>query len=120
MDTKGYRHEQAANIGALIRQLRKASGMTQVELSEKVGISYQQVQKYEYGTSELTIGKLRQFADALRVPAEVFLGEGNMASGSKTSFDYDESKLLIAFRNLKSDELKHIAIKMLRAMAENS
>ncbi len=120
MDTKGYRHEQAANIGALIRQFRKFSGMSQMKLSEIIGVSYQQVQKYEYGTSELTIARIRQIADALKVPVDVFFEKGGGVAKGGGSLGFDEVMLLTVYRRLKNEELKRMAIKMLGTLTENS
>ena len=46
-------------IGALVKQVRKSSGLSQMQLAEKVGISYQQVQKYEKGVNKLTLSRLK-------------------------------------------------------------
>ncbi|MBD0392114.1 helix-turn-helix transcriptional regulator [Wolbachia endosymbiont of Pentalonia nigronervosa] len=44
-----------AIIGKKIRQFRLTRGFTQSELAEKIGISYQQIQKYENGTNHISI-----------------------------------------------------------------
>jgi len=50
--------------------------MTQEELGEKLGITFQQVQKYEKGTNRVGSGRLYQIAEILEVPLKsFFIGE---------------------------------------------
>lgn len=56
-----------------MRMLRAARGISQTKLAKKVGMSPQQVQKYEWGINRLSVGKLMLFAEAFGVPATVFL-----------------------------------------------
>ena len=71
------------SIGGLIRHMRKSSGLSQMQLAEKIGISYQQVQKYEKGTNRLSVSRLKQVAGALGVPVSLFLDEDSLLPGSK-------------------------------------
>ncbi len=103
-------------IGALIREIRKAGGLTQAELSEKLGISYQQVQKYEYGTSELTISRLRQIAGVLGVPVRTFLPEDADGEGGALLFGTEDARAFALIRKLEARGLKPMAIRVLDAM----
>lgn len=49
-------------IGSNIRAMRQKHGMSQEQLGEKVGVSYQQIQKYEYGNNSIKSEKLIVFA----------------------------------------------------------
>lgn len=63
-------------VGGKIRSLRIARNRTLAELGSELGISHQQLQKYETGTNRLSAGMLSVVAEALRVPiAELFEGE---------------------------------------------
>lgn len=53
-------------IGALLREKRRAKNMTQPELGEALGVTEQMVQKYETGQSPLTVVRLVAAAAALR------------------------------------------------------
>jgi transcriptional regulator with XRE-family HTH domain len=57
-------------------------GMTQQQLAEKVGIKFQQIQKYETGTNRISASRLWDIADALNVPVEFFF-EGLRDSGKR-------------------------------------
>ncbi len=54
-------------IAARALECRKMRGMTQVQLAQKLGISFQQIQKYEKGTNRLSAGRLFALAGALGV-----------------------------------------------------
>lgn len=61
-----------AEVGTRIKNRRKALDISQARLAELMGTSYQQVQKYEGGANQLTLGKLLQFARALNVDPSYF------------------------------------------------
>lgn len=65
-------------LGKAIREARMKQGMSQMELAARLGISYQQVQKYEYGESQLTVPRLIQIAEALGIPWRIIL-DGEIA-----------------------------------------
>ena len=54
-------------IGARIRMYRKALGLSQSDLARKIGITFQQVQKYESGANRVAASRLWSIADALGV-----------------------------------------------------
>lgn len=107
----------ASNIGPLIRFLRISSGLSQQQLAEKMGITYQQVQKYEYGKSQLTIKRLMQLAEALDVPPSTFIGGASAVRSPGYDFPADdhEIKALALFRGIKD---KKTALKVLKALGE--
>lgn len=98
-----------ARIGAFIRRLRKGLNMSQAALSEKIGVSYQQIQKYENGSSSITVTRLRQIASALDVPIEAFLVEGE----GSAHYDPEEARVLSAFRKIRADKFRRAAIDVL-------
>ncbi|MDA8325548.1 MAG: helix-turn-helix transcriptional regulator [Nitrospiraceae bacterium] len=111
-------------IGELIRQMRKSSGLSQMQLAEKVGISYQQVQKYEKGVNKLTLSRLKQISGALGVPASLFLdGDDPLMpreQKGRSALLNDEAKLLMLFRRIHSRKLKHGFIEMLEDVVDIS
>ncbi len=52
-------------IGALVRERRRGKGMSQPDLGDVLGVSGMMIQKYETGTSSLTVVKLYKIARAL-------------------------------------------------------
>ena len=61
------------DLGHKIRMMRIMRDLTMVELSTKLGISHQQLQKHEKGIDRITVERLVQIGQALRVPATDFL-----------------------------------------------
>lgn len=59
-------------VGARIRLRRKLLGLTQASLADRVGIRFQQVQKYESGSNEVGSFRLLQLAENLEVPVQYF------------------------------------------------
>lgn len=72
MDIIDHNNSVYSYIGQRIRERRKLLQLNQAQLAELMGFSYQQVQKYEAGTSHLTAGKLLLFAKILNVPPNYF------------------------------------------------
>lgn len=62
-------------VGARIRIRRKMLGISQSELADSIGVSFQQVQKYERGTNRASASTLVHIAAALDCPAAALLGE---------------------------------------------
>lgn len=66
-------------VAARVRAQRLASGLTQTELGKRIGVTFQQIQKYENGSNRLTAGKLIILSEILGVPVEQFLSPGGAA-----------------------------------------
>jgi transcriptional regulator with XRE-family HTH domain len=62
-------------VGVRVRDRRVALGMSQDALAKKLGLSFQQVQKYEKGTNRISAGRLFVLAQALTSPIAYFFGE---------------------------------------------
>lgn len=62
-----------AQIGKRIRQRRNEQHISQAELGEQLGVSFQQVQKYERGVNRVGAGRLMQVAKALNCDVGFFL-----------------------------------------------
>ncbi|MEZ6000268.1 helix-turn-helix domain-containing protein [Hyphomonas sp.] len=59
-------------VGQKVRQARRELGLTQESLSSLLGVTFQQIQKYESGQSRLSAGRLRDVAIALNKPIDFF------------------------------------------------
>lgn len=109
------------NIGNLIKAARKAQGMSQMALAEKVGVSYQQIQKYEKGTSTITITRLALISKALGIPAEGFFSvEPTILKNPTSGLSPKELRLLMLFRKIKSNKAKDAILTVLEDVAEIS
>ena len=68
-------HTVDAHVGARIRLRRTLLGLSQTALADAIGLTFQQVQKYEKGSNRVSAGRLWQFAQVLEVPVAFFFDE---------------------------------------------
>jgi transcriptional regulator with XRE-family HTH domain len=66
------KHNVDVHVGKRIRHRRWMIGMTQQQLAEKVGIKFQQIQKYETGMNRVSASRLWDIARAVDVPVSFF------------------------------------------------
>src|ERR1700756_4580474 len=70
-------------VGSRVRMRRIMLGMSQEKLGEALGLTFQQVQKYEKGTNRVGASRIQQIAEILQVPVS-FLFEGGPTGTAKT------------------------------------
>ena len=109
-------------VGDRIRRRRILMGLTQDQLGESLGISYQQIQKYETGANRVSAGRLYLIAARLDVSPGWFF---DPVKSDASSDDFDElgsSRLLMefvrSFARIKDERLKTVLVSLVRAMAE--
>ena len=85
--SRGRSRVQAADrhVGLRLRQRRILLGLTQMQLGELVGITYQQVHKYEKGINQIWVGRLFQLAEVLEVEVSYFFASLDHEHGSEAS-----------------------------------
>jgi transcriptional regulator with XRE-family HTH domain len=60
------------HVGSRVRMRRMMLAMSQEKLGDALGLTFQQVQKYEKGTNRIGASRLQQISDILQVPVEFF------------------------------------------------
>ncbi|MEC9199749.1 helix-turn-helix domain-containing protein [Donghicola tyrosinivorans] len=65
-------HPVDVHVGKRVRHRRWMIGMTQQQLAERVGIKFQQIQKYETGANRVSASRLWDIAQTLEVPVSFF------------------------------------------------
>ena len=87
------------HVGSRVRLRRTLLGMSQEKLGEALGLTFQQVQKYERGTNRIGSSRLFQLSKILDVPVSFFFddmaGEGGAPAGGfaepgQSSFEHDQ------------------------------
>ncbi len=68
----GKPHPVDVRVGARVQQRRVLLGMTQTDLGDALGLTFQQVQKYERGANRIGAGRLCDLARVLDVPIDYF------------------------------------------------
>jgi transcriptional regulator with XRE-family HTH domain len=63
------------HVGARLRQRRTLLGMNQTKLGSSIGLTFQQVQKYEKGTNRISASRLYALSGTLDVPVEYFFSD---------------------------------------------
>ncbi len=120
------------HVGARVRLRRKMNGVSQEQLAHSLGLTFQQVQKYERGANRISASKLYAMAMALQVPVSFFfegladpeLGEPQDASHAAAltvqSFLQTDEGLELAelFPRLGRGRLRRQVLDLVRAMAQ--
>ncbi len=60
-------------VGMKIHELRISMGLSRQQLAEKIGVTHQQLQKYEKGTNRISVGRLALIAQSMVKPVAYFL-----------------------------------------------
>lgn len=120
------RREQTRNmsavdkhVGSRIRERRILLGLTQQQLADLVGVTYQQAHKYERGINRVSAGRLYEIARVLSVPIEYFyIGLGS-PSNQPMVVEGDRMCLETArnFAAIKDMEQRRIASELVRSLA---
>ncbi|MFH7326432.1 helix-turn-helix domain-containing protein [Desulfurivibrio sp. C05AmB] len=113
----------STEIGAAIRRRRKTLGLTQEKLAEKVGVSYQQVQRYENGTTTLNVENMQRIAHALGVPpASFFMSEDLpvLAKNSVPVLSTEERNLLSLFKKIPTSADKKLVTSITRRLTKKN
>lgn len=79
------------HVGNRVRMRRMLIGMSQEKLGEKLGLTFQQVQKYEKGSNRVSASRLHHMAQILNVPVQYFFDDLPEGSGSEEHAGFSES-----------------------------
>jgi len=77
------------HVGSRVRMRRVLTGMSQEKLGDSLGLTFQQVQKYEKGTNRIGASRLQNIAKILQVPVSFFFegAPADAADGPVTGFE---------------------------------
>lgn len=113
------------NTGETLKKCRLAANMSQMELAEKIGISYQQLQKYEKGINNISVYRLKQISEALKIPISSLL-EGHEPEKVVAedigeyglSLSKEEKTLLDLFRKIDNKDIRRSLFLELKGIVE--
>jgi len=119
------------HVGRRVRLRRNALDMSQEALAEKLGITFQQLQKYEGGTNRISAGRLYELAVALettilhffegaQASSRVLRGAAEEGAEFDAGADADAVELLIAFRAIEDLADRKSLLTMARELAGKS
>jgi transcriptional regulator with XRE-family HTH domain len=109
-------------VGQRIRARRMAKGMSQTELGNLLGVTFQQVQKYEKGVNRIGAGRLVRIAGSLDVPVSFFFGGTDAGSEDTRAIlgflDTSYSlRLLRAFSRIPPGSVQRAVVDLVESIA---
>ena len=122
-------HATDRHVGDRIRMRRKVQGMSQEKLGQALGLSFQQVQKYEKGTNRVGASRLQHIASIQHVPISFFFEDAPGASyGLDESCDYvsgflatsEGLALTNAYMHIKNAKLRRSIVALVKQIAGES
>jgi len=140
MDDEGP-HPVDIHVGAKVKSRRLMLGLSQEELAKAIGLTFQQVQKYERGSNRISVSRLTDISRALKVPVDFFLeGCANALMGGAGATrkpamkgvsdtpqamlepdpmtKRDVLELVRAYEQISTPQLKKQLLEMAKAMAK--
>lgn len=107
-----------ALLGDRIRRRRRELQLSQSALGAQLGITFQQVQKYENGTNRVSATMLVKLVEALGVPVSELLQDVEPAGGGVApDLDAQNSQLLADFGRIQSPELRAAVLGIVAGLA---
>lgn len=102
--------------------LRKARGLSQSAIALVLGVTFQQVQKYENGTNRITADRLAKLAAQFEVPITAFFGESDQSepitAGLSSLLSLDGADELVrAYAQIETPETRRVVLSLVRALA---
>lgn len=123
-----------AYVGSRVRMRRLMLGMSQERLADQIGVTFQQVQKYEKGTNRIGASRLQAIANVLAVPVAFFFQQDNTQplttdglgaiSGLEDLSDFLTSKeglsLNKAFMKINDPSVRQSVLMLIKSLANTS
>lgn len=125
MDEGPDRLDQA--LGLAIRLRRHARGLSQSALGEAIGVSFQQIQKYERGANRVSFSTMVRICEALDCQVSDLVAEveqlgarGKRAAGSELLTQPEAAPLLEALSQIRSPGVRRAVLELARNLARES
>ncbi len=119
-------HKTDVHIGRKVRERRVALGWSQSDLADRLGISFQQVQKYESGANRISGSRIWDIANVLQTPVSTFFEgldgpaptEAAPTSEEERTFDRQTLELARAVNQIDDEQVKTQLIRLVKAFAK--
>lgn len=133
---KGRANSIDEHVGLQLRQRRALLGLSQERLAEQVGITFQQIQKYENGANRVSASRLYEFSKVLEIPVNFFFDDygsnenrlaGGFGESDQAGFEGHEDvmrrketlELIRTYYSIQDPKLRKDLFKLVRSMAES-
>ena len=130
----GDRHPVDIHVGSRVKLRRMILGLSQESLGKSLGLTFQQIQKYEKGVNRIGASRIFEMAKLLNVPVQFFYDEMDGDRGAATGFaeEADSGGALMElvnspegvqlcryFSSIKDAEVKKRVLDLVKSIAEN-
>ncbi|WP_426131256.1 helix-turn-helix domain-containing protein [Pararhizobium sp. PWRC1-1] len=112
-------------VGARIRLQRKRLQITQAGLGERLGITFQQIQKYENGTNRVGPSRIHRISEIFQVPVSFFFPDGGQRESVGKSDElslflqtFEGRELNHAFRRIRDSKVRRALVALAKSMAD--
>ncbi len=116
--------EADKRVGACVRAARVKAGLSQSKLAAELGITFQQLQKYEKGKNRIAVSTLLLIADALSLPVQSFFDsierQATDSSDWPDLLSKDNIRLIRAFSNIGDPEVRRRIMSLILAVTEGT
>lgn len=126
--TKGTPHQIDIHVGNRLRARRLVLGLSQEKLGERLGITFQQIQKYEKGTNRVSASKLQAAAEVFSVPISYFFEDHDVSAPDGLVREADEIGTFLlsrdgvslnrAFTSIKNKRVRQSIVTLAKALAD--
>lgn len=107
-------------VSSNVRRIRSLSGLSQSDLGERLGVTTQQVQKYERGANRLTAGALVNIADILGVDiGDLFNGCRSDEQDKRQNLSGGQMALAIEFATIRDPKTRRLVSALVRTLARD-
>lgn len=123
-----------AHIGRRVQKRRRELGLSQEKLGERLGVTFQQVQKYEKGTNRIGAGRLHSISEVLETPIEFFFdglsspsspegfaeGENQPSLEDRRASEAEAARVAAEFEKIGDPKIRHSVLELVRSIASTS
>ena len=125
------------HVGSRVKLRRTMMGMSQEKLGQALGVTFQQVQKYEKGTNRIGAGRMQQISEALKAPIGYFFEDAPLPEGAGTASGLADAtaqapfetdflsspegiQLNRAFMRIRNPDLRRQIVVLVRTIADGA
>lgn len=131
---KGIASDVDVYVGGRLRERRNLMGLSQEKLADSVGLTFQQVQKYERGTNRVSASRLYEFSSVMDVPVSYFFdgykashpAPAGMSDNEQASLVDDDVMsrketldLIRVYYSIPDEKLRQRFLGLIKSMASN-
>ena len=124
-EVKTQPHNVDIHVGKKIRTQRMMSGISQSELGDRIGVTFQQIQKYEKGANRVSASRLVEIANAMSIDVRSFFDEfdaqdnDNQATRDEFVVSRQGLQLNAAFLSIKNEAVRTRLLKLVQEIAQS-